>query len=344
MARSPPHGPRASNWAWISRWVRVSRKTPISLASMSRARWSLTALLSQGLLEGADAALPVDVGAGLLGLRRDGQHDVGDGRDGRLAQLEGDDEGAFSSAAAAAASPRSDGSTPPTTRASMSPAAAAATMPAVSRAGVGRAPGRPPRPRATSARAAASATGRPPGSSAPSAPASRAPRSPARRGTHASRAPVAAARSAAARRAPGDVARRSPTRTTPPAARPRARAGSVEPRSARTAASWPGTVGSRVPPTLARPRVAWDATAYTCVLCLRNALRRRRKTIGLSSSGSKPTRRTALAASRSAYVTAPLSGPVAATCSARKATSSAECGRARKSTSFVPSTTRANLP
>src|SRR6478735_6219559 len=47
VARAPPHGPSASNWAWISRWVRVSRKTPISLASMSRARWSLTALVSR---------------------------------------------------------------------------------------------------------------------------------------------------------------------------------------------------------------------------------------------------------------------------------------------------------
>ncbi len=90
--------------------------------------------------------------------------------------------------------------------------------------------------------------------------------------------------------------------------------------------------------------MAKGATAYTAVLFLRTALRSRRKTIGDSSSGSKPTRTTALARSRSAYVTAPPSGPVATTDDARKSASSAECGRARKSMSLVSSTERANLP
>ena len=180
----------------------------------------------------------------------------------------------------------------------MSPAAAAAMMPAVSRAGVGRhvvdvpdarRPRRAPRRRAT---------GRPPGSSAPSAPASSAPRSPARRGTQASRAPVAAARSAAARSAPGDrgealtdeddaAVGRPASGLAPTSVEPRGRAAPRPRGRGRSAAAcrppWPGRASR------------WDATAYTCVLCLRNALRRRRKTIGLSSSGSKPTSSTALA-------------------------------------------------
>ena len=57
---------------------------------------------------------------------------------------------------------------------------------------------------AVCARAAASATGRPPGSRFGSAPASSAPRSPARRGTQPSRAPVAAANLLAAESAPGE--------------------------------------------------------------------------------------------------------------------------------------------
>ena len=46
----------------------------------------------EGRLEGADPALPVDEGAGLLGVRRDRQHDVGDRGDRRGADLERHDE------------------------------------------------------------------------------------------------------------------------------------------------------------------------------------------------------------------------------------------------------------
>ena len=63
-----------------------------------------------------------------------------------------------------------------------------------------RRPARRPRPRRGPRRRR---PGRPPGSSVGRAPASRAPRSPARRGTQASRAPVASARAAAARERAG---------------------------------------------------------------------------------------------------------------------------------------------
>ena len=73
------------------------------------------------------------------------------------------------------------------------------------------------------------------------------------------------------------------------------------------------------------------------------ALRSLRKTAPASSSGSKPASSTVLARSRSAYVAAPLPGPVSTTCAARNDASSAESGRERKSMSWVPSATRANL-
>ena len=70
--------------------------------------------------------------------------------------------------------------------------------------------------------------------------------------------------------------------------------------------------------------------------CLRAALRSRRKTIGASSSGSSATHSTAGAASRPGS-SAGAPGPCPTTCAARKSSSSAECGRARKSTSLVRS-------
>ena len=106
-----------------------------------------------------------------------------------------------------------------------------------------------------------------------------------------------------------------------------------------TSASPPGTVGTSRPDSLVRPRLASGATEVT-VRPRRTALRRRRKRIGDSSSASKPTRTTARAFSRSAYVT-PM--PVPATRAARNASSSDEPARARMSTSLLPSTTRANF-
>ena len=76
---------------------------------------------------------------------------------------------------------RSCASTPPTTTASRSPDASASMISVDVRPGVVGSDSTP-HAAAISTRAAASATGRPPGRRLPSAPASSAPRSPARRG------------------------------------------------------------------------------------------------------------------------------------------------------------------
>jgi hypothetical protein len=181
-----------------------------------------------------------------------------------------------------------------------------------------------------------------------------APRSPARRGIHTSRAPVAVAAATAAVYAPDTPASRSPSRINAPGCRRDSAArrpsspssGPAPPPSASSHwGSVPGAAGSSVPAVLASPRLACVAREKTFRPRLRLALRRRRKTPGASSSDSKPTSSTAGAASSMAYVT-PLpsrSTPSPATCEARNAASSAEWTRARKSMSFVPSATRANL-
>ncbi|GAA3416766.1 hypothetical protein GCM10018952_46170 [Streptosporangium vulgare] len=109
------------------------------------------------------------------------------------------------------------------------------------------------------------------------------------------------ARRSSADSAPGTVASRSPARMIAPGCliASAARA-STAARSSRTAVSEPGTAGIRVPRILASPGPANGATEKTFRPFLRAALRRRRKTIGDSSSGSKPARSTAGAFSRSA--------------------------------------------
>ena len=162
--------------------------------------------------------------------------------------LQADHEAAPSSSAASAAagSARSSGSTPPTTSAPSSPAAAAASDRR-------RCRGRARRAGASTPQAAADVdagrgVGRPGGRRAAgsgSAPASTAPRSPARRGTQASRAPVAAASRAAAVSAPGTPAepladeddRAGLAQRRP---RPRDLARSVAASASSTAASLPG--------------------------------------------------------------------------------------------------------
>ena len=109
-------------------------------------------------------------------------------------------------------------------------------------------------------------------------------------------------------------------------------------RSANALASSPGVAGISVPFILLRPRLAPEPNENTRVPDA-DALRSRKNTIGDSSSGSKATRSTAGAASRSAYSTR-IGLP--ATWAARKSRSSSECARARKSMSSVPSATRAN--
>src|SRR5580693_6549944 len=215
---------------------------------------------------------------------------------------------------AACGSGRSAGSTPAITRAASSPSAAAAIIAAVSRPGAAGSE-LLPQTLATSARAAGSVTGLPIGSSPGSAPASTAPRSPARRGTQASRAPEATASPAAAANAPGTWASRSPTRITAPGApiawpawRQVSRSGAlvVPPRppwaasAVSAVASSPGWVTSSSPDSLARPGLASAAMENTWSVCRLAALRSRRNTMGDSSSGSNPASSTTGACSRSA--------------------------------------------
>src|SRR5580692_6919397 len=215
---------------------------------------------------------------------------------------------------AACGSGRSAGSTPAITRAASSPSAAAAIIAAVSRPGAAGSE-LLPQTLATSARAAGSVTGLPIGSSPGSAPASTAPRSPARRGTQASRAPEATASLAAAANAPGTWASRSPTRITAPGApiawpawRQVSRSGAlvVPPRppwaasAVSAVASSPGWVTSSSPDSLARPGLASAAMENTWSVCRLAALRSRRNTMGDSSSGSNPASSTTGACSRSA--------------------------------------------
>ena len=207
---------------------------------------------------------------------------------------------------------------------------------------IGRLAASTPHTAATSSRARASSAGRPPGSRPARAPASSAPRSPARRGTQPSRAPVLEARSAAAESAPGTPAIRSPTRMTAPGCRRAARVPPVSPpRSSRSAlASPPGSQAHHSASILTVPRVRTGDSAMTRGPPLRVAARRRRKMMGDSSSGSRPTRSTTGARSRSAYV-----GPsgMPATDDARNCDSSSLATRARKSMSPVPIATRANF-
>ena len=105
----------------------------------------------------------------------------------------------------------SSGSTPPTSNAPMAPELTAAKISSLLRPICdGRAD--VPHNAAISTRAAASATGRPPGNKLPIAPASIAPRSPARRGIQAIFAPVESANAATAVNAPALSDARSPTR------------------------------------------------------------------------------------------------------------------------------------
>ena len=136
---------------------------------------------------------------------------------------------------------------------------------------------------AMSTRAPASVTGRPPGKRLPIAPASKAPRSPARRGIHAIFAPLASASAATALSAPVLSAARSPTRITDLF---------VSDCAAIADASWPGATFTNSAFSFSTPIDSFDPIETTFKARVRNCLLIRKKTIGDSSSGSKPTRRT----------------------------------------------------
>src|SRR5512132_2096162 len=130
-------------------------------------------------------------------------------------------------------------STPARTSTPSSPAAAAATMAGPSRPGASGSSAS--QASASSPRAVASPTGRPPGSSPGRAPTSRAPRSPARRGTQANRPPSVAASRAAAASPPVAPPRQPASTTTSPSPSPLSSPpASPSPRPRRSRASaWP---------------------------------------------------------------------------------------------------------
>ena len=177
----------------------------------------------------------------------------------------------------------SSGSTPPTNTASMSPLCKPFNISLVSRP---RFVGRVETPHAVcrSTRALASLTGRPPGSRFPIAPASRAPRSPARRGIHANFAPLRSANAATADNAPVDSARRSPTKITDLFVSPDI--------SAIAPASLPAAVAINFAANFSLPRDANGAIVEIAKPRFLTCLYRRKKTIGDSSSGSKPASNT----------------------------------------------------
>src|SRR4051794_2943334 len=337
LARSPSHGPISVIARWASAVVRNPSGRPSSSAIPASTRASGRALglvntASKGRVRPSQFTnIPALSVTAATGKTTSAAAVTSVSRSSRATT----NRAAPRAARNAAGSEVSSGSTPPTTRPARSPEVRAATMASPSRPSPS---GRLSMPQAVAAstRAAASDSGRPPGSRFGRQPVSTAPRSLARRGTQASLAPLVRARRATAVSAPGTVAIRSPTRITP------ALSSSTSPswaRPATTSASAPGRAAISVPPSLRRPLVDSAATDQTRVRCWRWALRSRRKIVPASSSGSSPTRRTELALSRSAYV-----APWRRTTSeARNAASSAEWGRARKSMSFVPSATRAKV-
>ncbi len=142
-----------------------------------------------------------------------------------------------------------------------------------------------------STRALASVTGRPPGKRFPIAPASRAPRSPARRGIQANFAPDDWARAATAESPPTASESRSPTKSTDLEVKP-----AIE---EITLASFPAALFTNFAFNFSLPREANGATVVMGSERLRTCLYKRKKTIGDSSSGSKPSSTTWSARSRS---------------------------------------------
>ena len=259
LDRGPDHSPSCAISSPAASAVGRFRSTPSSSARNPRTRRSGVALVcsagSNGRIRPSQLTnAPPFSTTGATGKTTSARSVTALSRSSRLST-----NGAASIAArAASGSGRSASSTPPTSSAPNSPLRAASMMPAVSRPGVlGSSP--TCHPSAVCSRAVTSLTGRPPGSRPGSAPASRAPRSPARRGIHASRAPVAAANLPAAESAPGEVARRSPTRMTAPGS---FRCASST-RESSAAPSPPGTVAISWPRILPSERVANGAIAFT---------------------------------------------------------------------------------
>ena len=298
------------------------------------------------LRERARAALPRDERAGLLGRRRDGQHDVRPLGHLGVPDLERDEERARGRAPRGRSPGRAGrpargrrrrgrrggrrarrrGSRWSSGRARR----AGARRPRRRRGRRGRRSRRP-----GGRRAAATAAGRPRPRTA--RPRGAAPRRAGRRCAAASRSGRGEPAGHAGQPLPDEDERRRRRRAASAAS---ARASSA-PMPSSTSASVPGAAGSSVPDRRCRPRLSSAATDSTRVLRETTESRSRRNAMPASSSASRPTSSTAGARSRSANVT---SSVRPATWWPRKVSSSAECGRARPSTSLVPSATRANLP
>ena len=291
---------------------------------------------------GRGRALPVDERSGLLGDRRPGAR-LGPVGDRALPRLEVDEEPRRERRSAlppGRAGRRARDRRGPGRRA---PGAGARRGSRGGAAGLGGQAVDAPR-RASSARAALSATGRPPGSRPGRAPASIAPRSPARRGPRrAGHLSLRRAGPTAPKRS-GHRASRSPTRITDPGAGASA---------ASAVLDRPSTQSRREPRARSRARPAGAcrqlleaagerAAAMRQDLCAPGARpcaaagRRWRLLFGLEAHQEHGRRVLEVGVGRPRAARRPRC--------ARNSASSCGCGRARKSTSLVPSTARANLP
>ena len=173
----------------------------------------------------------------------------------------------------------SSGSTPPTNSESISPLCKPSIISKVVRP-IFSGSDLTPQALCISTRALASLTGRPPGSRVPIAPTSRAPRSPARRGIQASFAPEDCESASVAESAPDDSHNRSPTKIT-----------DLEVNPEIFAINWDSLPAADLITSALSfllPREVNGAIVVTFNPRLRTCLNARRKTIGDSSSGSKP--------------------------------------------------------
>ena len=287
---------------------------------------------------GADPALPVDEDAGLVGDRGDREDHVGGPGDVGRTELETDHERAFSTRRGSRRDRRVVGVDAADDESAELAGGERGHDRVARRGRRSRAASRRPRRWPASTRAAASATGRPPGSRLGRH------RSRPRRGrrhdagTQASCAPVLAARAAAAVSAPG---------TGPAAPRP------GSPRWRRAVLGVPAEGGQRGGLLAGGGR---DQPAAHLAQAARGVRRDREQTrvppAGRPCAGAgrscrprprapvRPAPRSRRSRGRRRYRA---SRSVSTTSAARNAASSADCGRARKSMSLVPSATRANL-
>ena len=136
LTRSPSQGPRARHLG-ADRSERPGAEEGAELAGQHVEHPVVGLRVGvQGCLERANAALPVDEGPALLGVRGHRQHDVGASVTADARSSRETTNVLASASSRAAGRPGRSASTPPTTRALTAPVVAASMMPAVSRPGV----------------------------------------------------------------------------------------------------------------------------------------------------------------------------------------------------------------